>query len=1430
MRKERRLRISATLAALAIQCTADIAPAVLEIRENEEWVRLDCPKDVEPGSALDFSSLDLLDAPAGKHGWLRAFGGDFEFERRPGVPQRFWGVNLCFSACFPDHAAADALVARLARAGYNAVRLHHHDGAWFKFPERRDDFDYLVARLIGKGIYVTTDLYVSREAAWRDIGIDRDGKVPVQLYKALVGIDEGAFSDWAQHAREFLMHVNPYTGRAYLDEPAIPLLSLVNEGSLRMGWGDIASDERVIAAWRRFCKEEAIPDAGQLPTPPGKMTRDDLHQRFDEWIAARTWERCSEYVRALGCRALLTNDNCGRWHGEGEGLTPLYDYSDSHVYVDHPEFLGSGWSPPSRLGNANPLRENAPAILHRGWAKGASKPYVVSEWSFTAPGRFRGMAGPLVGALCSKDGWDGLWRFAYSHSADNLVDGGEARDGAYGGDNYFDLACDPLAAASDRIGALVFLRGASEDCRIAIDRDRGSFALDSPLACGGFTEAGGIDAGPLSFEISPPDAGPGNPDSVNRSFATPGGAPATICVASLDGAPVISSSRLLLAHLTDVQGDGVRYGDSSRTTLLGWGGAPLLAAGSADIELRLRDPGAFVVYRLDASGRRCCKVPSEIRGGALRFRVSTCSPQGGEMFYEIVNEPAKMDALGGAEISVVSPPPRYNAWPMLQALPGGRLVCAYSRGAAHTTGDGSRGVFARVSDDGAKTWSEEICVTNAPEWGEVTVGKGLDRSGAMLLWIRRQDGRGWGAGTFHDLWRTCDGLSWERVASPALDPHPIQITDIFEVPGRGLASLWFAGDYSRGVAGNSWGVLESADGGATWTQRTVESNLAPEQWPTEPCAVHLGNGRILAIARSESAKCQFQLTSEDGGATWKREKTNISDVLQSTPSLVFDAGTGLVANYYYQRGARLLKRRVAVADTVFANPAAWPEPEILARGHEERPFDAGNVNATAIGSRHFAATYSGAANAAAVFIVAADATRPFPPYISNPARQLPPSPIPAYSPVGMETGVRGKATGFFHVEAIDGLCWMVDPLGRAIVLAGVDWCTWVGMYCEEIQSAPYGEAVKEKFASAVKWAESADARLASWGFNFVAVGSCPEIKYRSLAHANGADHLYFSTHLCTGDDPDRWISPYRNAPGTAFPNVFHPRFAEECEELARKRCAPHVDDPWLVGYFLDNELRWGATDEALFDTVAALPPGHTARKALEEFVAGRGDDAVAPETVKREFLAFVAERYYSTLCGAIRKADPNHLILGNRFAGIVQPAAVIAACGRHCDVVSLNVYPHVEFSTGGIFSNHPAHGGKPLADAFRAFHDIAGKPLLLTEWSFPALDAGLPCTHGAGQRVKTQADRAKASEILLRTVFSLPFVIGHDFFMWQDDPPLGFNKFFHEDCNYGLVNLKDEPYAELTATFARIHREATTIRMDGLAEASPADSAPRILP
>ncbi len=299
----------------------------------------------------------------------------------------------------------------------------------------------------------------------------------------------------------------------------------------------------------------------------------------------------------------------------------------------------------------------------------------------------------------------------------------------------------------------------------------------------------------------------------------------------------------------------------------------------------------------------------------------------------------------------------YNSWPMLQAI-GNKLVCVYSRGSGHTVGEDARVLYARTSTDCGKTWTPETVVASSPGYGEVAIGKGLDATGAMLLWVRRV-GRDWQ----HDLYRTTDGVAFTRVATPVLSPVPVQITDIFTVPEVGLMALWFAGGY-REDDNHSWGTLTSRDNGLTWTQTTHESGLSLAQWPTEPSAVYLGQGRILAIARTEqrgatTERAQFQLVSTDSGANWTRRRTNISDVLLSTPSLILDTQTGLLSNYYYQRGAGgVLRRRVVDANRIFDHPLLWPASEAVAKG-STASIDAGNVNATVISDRHYLSYYSG---------------------------------------------------------------------------------------------------------------------------------------------------------------------------------------------------------------------------------------------------------------------------------------------------------------------------------------------------------------------------------------------------------------------------------------------------------------------------------------
>ena len=81
---------------------------------------------------------------------------------------------------------------------------------------------------------------------------------------------------------------------------------------------------------------------------------------------------------------------------------------------------------------------------------------------------------------------------------------------------------------------------------------------------------------------------------------------------------------------------------------------------------------------------------------------------------------------------------------------------------------------------------------------------------------------------------------------------------------------------------------------------------------------------------------------------------------------MYDAQSGLVSNYYFERGKGFVKRRVSAVGNVWSAPTGWPEPETVGVG-SERPWDTGNVSATVVGRTHFIAYYSGTAPDTAVY-------------------------------------------------------------------------------------------------------------------------------------------------------------------------------------------------------------------------------------------------------------------------------------------------------------------------------------------------------------------------------------------------------------------------------------------------------------------------------
>jgi|GEM_PF-741648 len=478
-------------------------------------------------------------------------------------------------------------------------------------------------------------------------------------------------------------------------------------------------------------------------------------------------------------------------------------------------------------------------------------------------------------------------------------------------------------------------------------------------------------------------------------------------------------------------------------------------------------------------------------------------------------------------------------------------------------------------------------------------------------------------------------------------------------------------------------------------------------------------------------------------------------------------------------------------------------------------------------------------------------------------------PIPPYKCDSFVAEIEGKGTGYFHVEQIDGTWWTIDPQGRGFVLLGADHIRYTGHWCEKLGYNPYERKNNAKYADQEEWAVETLDRLRSWGFNFLSGGASPMLYRRGMPHV---EFLSIGSKLAYRED--EWnITPGEGRPCTAFPNVFHPQFEASVEYQAKLRCEPQANDPWLLGYFLDNELAWwgrGRAETGLFDAAMKKSARHSAKRVLVDILRKRYDDdidalnrawgidlasfdtiltlnrldgnardAAGADVIqadKQAFLEAAAERYFGVLARAIRRADPNHMILGCRFAGGHAAEPVWQSAGRYCDVMSINYYGNVDLRHGIARDHYCPYTGRPLREAFDHFYKQGRRPLLITEWSFPAIDSGLPCTKGAGQRFRTQAERARASEIFARAMLRMPQTLGYSYFMWVDEPALGISTPFPENTNYGLVSEDGVSYRELAKAFTRVHADAPSLRRsastpsrdpaDYLPDERPADISP----
>ncbi|MCC6488628.1 MAG: hypothetical protein IT364_14115 [Candidatus Hydrogenedentes bacterium] len=408
----------------------------------------------------------------------------------------------------------------------------------------------------------------------------------------------------------------------------------------------------------------------------------------------------------------------------------------------------------------------------------------------------------------------------------------------------------------------------------------------------------------------------------------------------------------------------------------------------------------------------------------------------------------------------------------------------------------------------------------------------------------------------------------------------------------------------------------------------------------------------------------------------------------------------------------------------------------------------------------------------------------------------------------------GAASPFYSVAELDGTWWLVTPSGGEFFSLGVN-CVGAGQTLPPEPDKPQ-YAYARFYDSLDAWADDATRRLRVWNFNTIGGWSDPHATRRGL--------------------PDTPVLHLGVSSGVHWGDLFSEDVEREVDRLAREMVLPRASDPDVLGWFSDNELGW--YPETMFLSYLSAPPANQTRQrlvallkerygntweALAQGFAATGADSFATlekggvlhlrtggsgrETV-HAFAEVVASRYYQLMHDAIRRYDPNHLILGDRYNGHY-PLAVARAAGPFVDVVSTNA-SFADTKDGAMF---------PFF--LKTLNHLTGKPVLMSEYYAAAME------NQSGNRnsstdmfaaLQTQTERIALTERTLRDLASLPFVVGAHWFQYFDEPPGGRSD--GEDFNFGLVDIENRPYEGLVRVMAELQG-----RLPDIHRASPAGYA-----
>jgi hypothetical protein len=237
-----------------------------------------------------------------------------------------------------------------------------------------------------------------------------------------------------------------------------------------------------------------------------------------------------------------------------------------------------------------------------------------------------------------------------------------------------------------------------------------------------------------------------------------------------------------------------------------------------------------------------------------------------------------------------------------------------------------------------------------------------------------------------------------------------------------------------------------------------------------------------------------------------------------------------------------------------------------------------------------------------------------------------------YDRYGGYKKIKGKSTGYFHIENKGDKWYLVTPDGYGFRGLGIN-----------------------HFSSKMADPEGVIKSLMKWGFNSGDYQG-PKWMWELFPYLQGITLVE--------------ISNFYTAQQFQLKDVFSQEYLTWLEDNVKKLVEPEADNKMLIGYFWTDIPVWsgGKFGKDWIPFFKALGEDTPGRKVWEEWKKANPD---APE---QNFTGVIARQVYSKAYEFTRKFDKNHLIFSDRYKETDIPEAVVREALPYIDALAIQPF------------------------------------------------------------------------------------------------------------------------------------------------------------